>query len=114
MKESVFQRDLILKLHDLFPGCIILKTNEGYIQGFPDLTILYGRHWATLECKAFKDAPKQPNQEYYNQYLYNMHYSAIIYPENEKEILAELESIMTDHGNIEPFMNPHASPIIKR
>ena len=51
MLESKFQSDLIDDLEDRFKGCIVLKNDAGYIQGFPDLTILYQNMWAVLECK---------------------------------------------------------------
>ena len=52
MLESVYQAKLIKKLHAEFPGCIVLKYDTDYIQGFPDLTVLYKSRWAVLEVKA--------------------------------------------------------------
>lgn len=91
MLESKFQSNLIKKLKKLFPGCIVLKTDANYIQGMPDLLILYKKHWATLECKKSKTSKHQPNQDYYVEKMNNMSYSAFIYPENEEDILDELE-----------------------
>ena len=45
-RESKFQSELIKELYELFPGCIVLKNDANYIQGFPDLTILYRPFWA--------------------------------------------------------------------
>lgn len=91
MLESQFQSNLIKKLKELFPGCIIVKNDPNYIQGFPDLTIYYGNKWATLECKKHAGAKKQPNQEYYVGKLNEMSFSKFIYPENEEEVLYELQ-----------------------
>lgn len=91
MLESEFQSQLIKKLREKFPGCVVLKNDPNYIQGFPDLTILYRKRWAVLEVKKGKDAPHQPNQDYYIPMLNSMSYAAFIYPENEEEILRELE-----------------------
>lgn len=91
MLESKFQRDLIHELETMFPGSIIYK-NEGK-QGLPDLTVLWGKHWALLECKRSardRDNP-QPNQEYYVDKANQMSFSRFIYPENKKEILDELQ-----------------------
>lgn len=51
MLESEFQAKLIKELEDIFPNCMILKNDANYIQGFPDLLILYEDRWAALECK---------------------------------------------------------------
>lgn len=91
MLESEFQSQLIKKLREKFPGCVVLKNDPNYIQGFPDLTILYRKRWAVLEVKKSKDASHQPNQDYYIPMLNSMSYAAFIYPENEEEILRELE-----------------------
>lgn len=89
--ESNFQASLIKEMYDMFPGAIILKNDSGYIQGIPDLTILYKDKWATLEVKNREDASKQPNQEYYVGKMRDMSYSSFIYPENKEEVLYELQ-----------------------
>lgn len=91
VRESKFQADLIKELRDLFPGCVILKNDANYIQGFPDLTILHGTKWATLEVKASHDSEQQPNQRYYVDICNDMSYSAFIYPENKEVILREIQ-----------------------
>ena len=50
-KECNFQHELIETIKSRFPGAIVLKNDANYIQGIPDLTVFYGSHWATLECK---------------------------------------------------------------
>ena len=91
MKESAFQAKLIKRLKEIFPGCVVLKNDAGYIQGFPDLTVLWENHWATLECKKDAKAHRQPNQEYYVQMTDEMSFSRFIYPENEEDVLRELQ-----------------------
>lgn len=91
MKESKFQSKLIRELKIEFPGCIVLKNNPDYIQGIPDLLILYKDHWAALECKKHKDAHHQPNQDYYISKMDGMSFARFIYPENKEEILDELQ-----------------------
>jgi hypothetical protein len=91
MLESVFQSKLIKELGVMFKGCIVLKNDPSYIQGFPDLLILYKNKWAALECKKDADAPFQPNQEYYIGVLDEMSYSSVIYPEIKEEVLYELQ-----------------------
>lgn len=89
--ERLYQGELIKRLKREFPGCIILKNDSGYLQGIPDLTILYMDRWATLEVKASEESDVQPNQEYYVEKMNAMSYSAFIYPEIEEEVLNGLE-----------------------
>jgi hypothetical protein len=89
--ESSYQAKLIRDLRWRFPGAVILKNDTSYLQGIPDLTVLHGNNWAVLEVKAHKDAPHQPNQDYYVQKLNEMSFSDFIYPENEEVVLRELE-----------------------
>lgn len=92
MRENKFQSDLIKDLKALFPGCIVLKNDPNYIQGIPDLLILYGKKWATLECKKSHDAQVRPNQQYYVKRMNKMSFSRFIFPENKEEVLRELQS----------------------
>jgi len=91
MKERDFQAHLIKKIRSLLPGCIVLKNDANYLQGFPDLLILFRDRWAVLEVKASANASCQPNQEYYVRYLGEMTFSAFIYPENEEEVIGDLQ-----------------------
>lgn len=91
MLESSFQSKLIKDLKKRFPGCVVIKNDASYIQGFPDLTVFYKDKWAVLECKKSEKAKKQPNQEYYVDTLNRMSYSSFIYPENKEEVLNELQ-----------------------
>ncbi len=92
--ENKFQADLIDDLEDLFPDAIITKLDANHIQGIPDLLILKGKKWAVLECKRSETAPFRPNQEYYVEKMNNMSFAAVIYPENKKEVLDELQSAL--------------------
>lgn len=94
MLERDFQSNLIKELRVMFPGCIIMKNDANYIQGIPDLLILYKDKWASLECKKNKKASRQPNQEYYVKMMNDMSYSSFIYPENKKEVLDELQQAL--------------------
>ena len=89
--ESGFQDKLIKELKELFPGCMTFKMEQ--IQGIPDLLILYGKQWASLECKRFMRAKKQPNQDYYVGLMNEMSFSRFICPENKDEILSELKRL---------------------
>ena len=86
--ESGFQDKLIEDLKKLFPGCMVFKMDQR--QGIPDLLILFGKKWASLECKKFAGAKRQPNQEYYVDLMNKMSFSSFIYPENKEEVLNEL------------------------
>ena len=68
-----------------------MKLDSNYIQGIPDLLILYQGKWAALECKKSERAAKRPNQEYYVHHLDVMSFARFIYPENKEEVLNELQ-----------------------
>ena len=92
--ESGFQDKLRNELKEMFPGCLIFKMDQ--IQGIPDLLILYGRKWATLECKKSAGASRRPNQEYYVDLMDQMSFSSFIYPENKDAVLDELYLYFTN------------------
>lgn len=89
--ERDFQRDLIKELKKIFVGCIVLKNDSSYIQGIPDLIILFEDKWASLEVKKSATASHRPNQEYYVEIMDSMSFSRFIYPENKEEVLYELQ-----------------------
>jgi len=97
MLESRFQAALIKELNEIFVGCIILKNDANYIQGFPDLLILYKNKWAALECKKSLEEAFQPNQEYYLEALNDMSYASVICPENKEEVLHEVQQAFGVH-----------------
>lgn len=89
--ERDFQAKLIKDLKSQFDGCMVMKLDSSYIQGIPDLLVLYKNNWATLECKKSANAKKQPNQEYYVGRMNEMSFSRFICPENKEEVLNELQ-----------------------
>jgi hypothetical protein len=91
--ENIYQGQLIERIKERFPGCLVIKNDEQYLQGIPDLTILYGPHWAVLEVKRSEAELKhlRPNQAHYVQWLNGMGFSAFIYPENEAEVLDAIQ-----------------------
>ena len=91
--ESAFQAKLIKKIKTMFPGCVVLKNDGSNVPaGFPDLTILFPNGgWAELECKRETKSTRRPLQGYYVERLNGMGYSRFVYPENEEEILRELQ-----------------------
>ena len=102
MLERQFQSNLIKEIKQRLPGCIVMKNDPDYIQGIPDLTILYGERWATLECKKSTKANKQPNQEYYVATMNKMSFSSFISPENKEDVLNELQSALESGGAARP------------
>jgi len=91
MLENRFKTQLITDLKKIFPGCIILHPDPTELQGIPDLLILYGDKWATLEGKKSVTAPHRPNQDYYVELMNDMSFSSFIFPENKEEVLYELQ-----------------------
>lgn len=97
--ESKFQGELIKKLRKMFPGCVILKNDANYLQGFPDLLILYRSRWAALEVKKSANETPRPNQPYYVAWADNNSFGAFIYPENEEEVLNALQQTFRTRRN---------------
>jgi hypothetical protein len=91
MKEAEYQARLIKKIRSIFPGCTILKNDPASLQGVPDLSIFYRDRWAMLEVKVSADAKVRPNQEHHVAEFNEMSFAAFIYPENEKEVMRELQ-----------------------
>lgn len=92
--ERDYQAKLIRELRRMFPGCMILKNDDGYLQGIPDLLILFGDRWAALEVKKSEHEPNQPNQEYYICEMDGMSFAAFIYPEIEEDVLYALQQAL--------------------
>lgn len=91
MNENKFQSMLIKRLKKMFIGCIVIKLDSSYIQGIPDLLILYKNKWATLECKKSEVSAVRPNQKYYVDLMNSMSFSRFICPENMEVVLNELQ-----------------------
>lgn len=91
MRENSFQTHLKHEIKQRFPGCYILKNDPNYIQGFPDLLILYKNRWAALEVKKSSTASHRPNQDYYVKKLNDISFAAFIFPENKEEVLNAME-----------------------
>lgn len=91
MTENQYQARLIKRLYDMFPECIVLKQDTSYVQGIPDLLILWGIYWASLEVKRSAHESSQPNQDHFIERLNQMSFAAYIYPENEDEVLYALQ-----------------------
>lgn len=98
MLENKFQANLIREIKNMLPGCIVMKNDSSYIQGIPDLLILYKDKWASLECKKNARASKQPNQEYYVGMMNDMSFARFICPENKEAILNELYQTLQSRG----------------
>lgn len=98
MRENKFQAHVIERIKKEFPGCMVLKNDSGYLQGVPDLLILHGTRWAMLEVKRDIDARSQPNQEYYRHKFNAMSFADTIAPENEEEVLHDLQLALSVTG----------------
>ena len=92
--ESEFERQLIEKIEELYPGAIIPKNNPNLIQGIPDRLVLWGPRWAAFDAKNSPDAPRRPNQNYYIRTMNNMSYASFVYPQNEETFLHELQQTL--------------------
>lgn len=90
--ETIYQAKLINKLEQMFPGCLVVKNDPAQLQGIPDLLILVGRNWGMLEVKMSPDSPHEVNQDYYVRQFDGWSFAAFIYPENEEQVLSDLQA----------------------
>lgn len=90
-KENQFQSSLIKEIKQMFPGCLVLKNDPTYLQGIPDLLILFEEKWAALECKRGSKAHARPNQDYYVSKMNGMSYASFVSPENKEDVLRGLQ-----------------------
>lgn len=94
MLERDYQAKLIQRIEERLPGCTVLKNDANYLQGIPDLSVIYQDRWAMLEVKTSEEAPNQPNQEYYVDLFAGQSFAAFIYPEIEEEVLHAMEQAL--------------------
>lgn len=96
MLESQFQHALIKRLEETFPGSIIMKNDSSYIQGIPDLTMLYKDKYFSFECKQSAKASKRPNQQWYVDKINEMGgHAYFIHPDNVEEIINDIQRVFT-------------------
>ena len=93
MLERDYQKKLVKKLKDIFPGCIVIKNDAQLKQGIPDLLVLFNDKWVALEVKKSETASHRPNQDFNVDRMNEMSYAAFIYPENEEKIFSELKEV---------------------
>lgn len=98
MLESKFQSKVIKELKDRLPGCMVLKNDPTYLQGVPDLLVLYKDKWCALEVKRSETAKHQPNQDYYVNKMNEMSHSAFIYPENKDAVIKSIVEKFNSKG----------------
>jgi len=94
-QEGQYQARLIRKLKVMFPGCLILKNDPQYLQGVPDVLILFHGTWGALEVKLALDSEIRPNQRHYVEMMDRMSFAAFICPENEDTVLNDLQRTLT-------------------
>lgn len=89
--EKDFESDFMDDLDEVLPGGMWIKGNSAMRQGIPDRLFLHGPHWALLEFKRDENSPAQPNQPWYVEKFNEMSYSAIVTPENAKQVIDEIQ-----------------------
>lgn len=94
-KEADYQAKLKQKIMKRLPGAMVLKNDPSGIRGIPDLTVLYKDRWAALETKREEEeAGKRKNQRYYVSKMNEMSFARFIFPENEEDVLNEMEQAL--------------------
>lgn len=97
MKESTFQKKIIDTIKAKYPGAIVLKNDANYLQGIPDLLVIFRSKYLFIECKVSGTASHQPNQDYYVNYVNSVGgYACFMYPEIFEEKMAEIDLYLSD------------------
>lgn len=96
MLENSYAAGLKKRIESRLEGSLVIKNDPNLRQGISDFLVLYGRRWGALEVKRSRNAPSRPNQGYYVDLLNEMSFAAVIHPDNEEEILDELERALRD------------------
>ena len=92
MRESDFQKTLIIRIEQQWPDAIVLKNDSSHVQGIPDLVIFYRNKYAMLEVKKAPNASLQSNQDYYIDLFTKWGvFAAFVYPENVEYIFDGLK-----------------------
>jgi hypothetical protein len=89
-REGPYKTRLKHRIEGELPGSVIVKLDAADLQGIPDLLVLFGERWGSLEVKFSLRARIQPNQPYWVERLNAMSFAAFICPETEEEVLHEL------------------------
>ena len=89
--ETKYRRELVKRLEMMFPGAVVTLNDASARQGVPDLTLFYQDKWAMLEVKINPPAAVQPNQAWYVDKFNQMSFARFINPENETEVLYDLQ-----------------------
>ena len=98
--EADFQRDLVKRLESSFPGSIVMKNDPSYIQGIPDLTMLYKNTFVAFECKRSPNERKRPNQQWYvDEINRNGGLAYFVYPENMEDTIDDISRKLGVNGS---------------
>ena len=95
-KESRFQHEVIRELEERLPGCVVMKNATGLKDGFPDISVYHGNHWAMLECKRSEGESHRPNQDWWVDHLNEMSFASFIYPENRQVVMQQVVNYLSE------------------
>ena len=94
--EGEFKKKVCRNLRKM--GCLPLQYRQDSttVKGFPDTIVLLPESLVIfIEFKKSKTAKFQPLQKEWNKKLNDRNYFAyILYPENEKEVMAEIRNLL--------------------
>lgn len=94
MLETDYQNKILKPaIKKAIPGSIVMKTDEGQVQGIPDLIIINkeSNKFALVECKRSSKAPYRPNQKYYlDKFEAAGNLTLTSYPENLDDTIERL------------------------
>lgn len=94
MLESTFKRNFKEKVLLLFSD-LDIDFIEPKSRSMPDLFIIAPFAWAAIEFKRSDLSPHRPNQDYHINRLHRKGFAMFCFPENEEEVLNELEKLFS-------------------
>lgn len=92
--EAKFQQKMVKWLRSKGAKVIKMDPSMGAQKGIPDYIVLKSGWWGLIEFKAHKNSPKRPGQQQWIDWAEENSWGRFCYPENEKEVKAELGEIL--------------------
>lgn len=104
-KEGDYQKDIIDRIKEALPGAIVMKNDSSYIQGIPDLSVIYGNKYAMLEVKKSQYDYLHNQQANQEDYIHKFRdwgaFSFFIYPEVDQDVFNELIRYFKEGSNVQ-------------
>lgn len=96
MRESAFKKRFLAKVEERLSYLDLdFITPTETSRSLPDIFVIGPLFWAALEFKRSGDANHQPNQDWYIERFNEKGYGVFVEPNNEEEVLNDLERLFS-------------------